>query len=95
MFRNLLATVGGLFILCYFKPAIGQKVPLINSLPLPEVTVNFAGSSSNKPTNKPGENTTASTPQNSPSPSPTPQEKGKRWGIHFEMKSNIGDQSDK
>jgi hypothetical protein len=93
MFRNLLATVGGLFLLGYFKPAIGQKVPIINSLPIPSVTINWAGGS--KPTNKPGENTTASTPQNSPSPSPSVTPKPKRWGIHFEMKSNIGDQSDK
>lgn len=92
MFRNSLAVVGGLFILCYYKPVIGQKVPLINSLPLPQITINW---DSKTAANKPGENTTVSTPQTSPSPSPTPQEKGKRWGIHFEMKSNIGDQSDK
>lgn len=86
MFRNLLATVGGLFLLGYFKPAIGQRIPIINNLPIPEVTVNWAGKTTN--------NQTVSAPQNSPSPSPSPQEKGKRWGIHFEMKSNIGDQSE-
>jgi hypothetical protein len=92
MFRNLLAIAGGLFLLGYFKPAIGQRIPIINNLPVPEVTISWFATS---PINKAGENQTASTPQNSPSPSPTPQEKGKRWGIHFEMKSNIGEQSDK
>ena len=87
MFRNLLATVGGLFILCYYKPVIGQKVPLINSLPLPQITINWAG---NKPT---ANNQTTSTPQDNPTPSPSP--KPKRWGVHFELKSNIGEQGDK
>lgn len=94
MFRNSLAVVGGLFILCYFKPAIGQKVPLINNLPLPEVTINWAGKN-NKITDKPTDKQIVSTPEGEPTPSPSPQQKGKRWGINIELKSNIGDQSDR
>lgn len=74
MFRNLLATVGGLFLLGYFKPAIGQRIPIINNLPLPAVTINWDGKTTN--------NQTASTPQNSPSPSPSP-----RWKLDFNIQS--------
>lgn len=76
MFRNLLATVGGLFLLGYFKPAIGQRIPIINNLPLPVVTINWDGKTTN--------NQTASTPQNSPSPSPSPSP---RWKLDFNIQS--------
>lgn len=99
MFRNSLAVVGGLFLLCYFKPALGQKVPLINSLPLPEITINWAGKPNNKitdkTTDKPTDKQIVSTPEGEPTPSPSLQQKGKRWGINIELKSNIGDQSDR
>lgn len=84
MLRNLLAIIGAVALAGYFKPVLVARVPFLNNVPLPQVTLNGKDSPNQNNPNNPN-------PQTSPSPSPTPQ--GKRWGIHFEMKSNIGDQT--
>lgn len=89
MLRNCLAVIGAIALVGIFKSQILAKVPALNFLPLPSVTVQWGNINNSSQVNN------LVSPQTSPSPSPSPQEKGKRWGIHFELKSNIGDQSGK
>lgn len=100
MLRNCLAVIGAIALVGIFKSQILAKVPALNILPLPSVTVQWGNTNnssqpgSDRPANNSQNNPNNSvSPQTSPSPSPSPQ--AKRWGIHFEMKSNIGDQSGK
>jgi hypothetical protein len=96
MFRNCLAILGAIFLAGIFKSQIVAKVPALNILPIPSVSFQWGNiniNNSSQESDRPANNPNNSPSQPSPSPSPSPQ--GKRWGIHFEMKSNIGDQSDK
>lgn len=95
MFRNTFAVIGFLAVISYCKPQIVKAVPALAIVPFPQIV--FEGQGSKKEPEKPNlispadkEDTATNSTTASPTPAPSPN---KKWGIHFELKSNIGEQS--
>lgn len=97
MLRNTFAIIGFLALISYFKPQIIKVAPVLAVIPFPQITIEGQKKEPEKPNlidpaDKESTNNPTGTAQDK-APAPAPSPKDKKWGIHFELKSNIGEQS--